>query len=434
MTHGDIHVAAVHPVAAALAQPNVHFRLPAFDQLKAAYEDKKLKIPESVIKDRVAELLTRMMREGHLKSADPVPVIIGKIFPAPGKLDEAEFNNAVDVKDRSRIYQSILDADTKVKPADEAKLRSAMREAADDVKEAEADDAGLKQVFGSKHAAAKANYTAARRALLATANHLDRKVTTDYNLDDPELDLGGFAEFKSQSMHLLLRNVQVASPADAKATMIHEAAHLANSSVADRVYYGLPGFFEADEATKLGNAAHYEELPRRKYLTSKFFGKTFTPGVMPTGHAATREDRVKAAANRYLQKAWDAAVDADLLIRGVRKAAQAGNNRPFTANRAVLLEISRLMDLTIHKQAPGKATVTLLDLTLSESVARGVGIIGAVADHVPFPAPGTFTDAQLEDQIVAAATARYGSLLEDPVRDKALLDWCVAHFKKVPSV
>ena len=425
---------AVHPVAAALAQPNVRFRLPAFDQLKAAYEDKKLKIPESVIKDRVAELLTRMKREGHLKSADPVPVIIGKIFPAPGKIDEAEFNNAVDVKDRSRIYQSVLDANTKVKPGDKPKLQSAMREAADDVKKAEADDAGLKQVFGSKHAAAKANYAAARRALEATARHLDTRVTTDYNLDDPEVSLGGFALFASQSTHLLGDVARVTDRAETKATLIHEASHLSNSSVDDRVYYGDPGFFEADEATKVGNAAHYEELPRRQYKTSKFDGKTFTPGVMPTGHAATREDRVKAAADLYLRQAWDAAVDADLFIRGVRKAAQAGNKKPFSDHRVLIIG-----DVSNHGPHHPQAGAGNGDRHAAGRDAVGERRAWGGADRsrgVPCPisGAGTLTDVQLRDQIVAAATARYGVLLKDPVRDKALLDWCVAHYRKLPSV
>src|SRR5512146_1477585 len=44
-----------HPLAAAVTHPATRFRLPTFVDLKAVYTDKKLAIPESVIKDRVGQ-------------------------------------------------------------------------------------------------------------------------------------------------------------------------------------------------------------------------------------------------------------------------------------------------------------------------------------------------------------------------------------------
>lgn len=428
----------IHPIAASLHQPGVRFRLPEFRRLKAAYTDKDLKIPEAVIKARVTQLLERMANEGRLKSKDSVAVIVSKIFPSPGKIDKTEFNKAIDVTDRSKIYKSVTDADTKLRAADKPKLQSAMKDAAADVKTAEGDAAGLTQVFGTKDATAKTRYATARKVLedlSKSAAKVDAEVTTDYNLDDPEVGLGGWASFTDQKMHLLLEVAQVKDPNETKATVIHEATHFANAAVDDHVYYGDPGFFELDEVTKVNNAAHYEELPRRLSKTSKFDKKTFTPGVTMGGGAVTREDKVKAATDLYLRKAWDAGVDTHTFIRGVRREYLAGNNKPFSDNKALILEISKLMDLTIHEQSAAKAIVTTLDVTLSESISRGVAIVKGLAPSVPFPNPvGALTDIQLRDKIVADAVTKYGNLLKDAARDKALLDWLESKYRTLPSV
>lgn len=426
----------VHPVVASMERPDVGFRVPSFAALKAAYTDKDLKIPEKVIQDRVAQLLNRMKAEkpSRLKSADPVPTIIAKIFPAPGKIDETEFNNALDVSERKIIYDSVIEADTQVKAADTAKLITAMKDAATLIRKVEGDAAGLTQVFGGQDAKAKANYGKAASALDDAVKDLDKHVTTDYNLDDPEVGLGGYALFDEKKMHLLLRVAQVNDVNETKATVIHEASHLADRSVDDHVYYADSGFFELDDATKVGNAAHYEELPRRDMKTSKFDGKTFTPGVTPGGGAVTREDKIKAATANYLRKAWDAGVDAHTMIRGVRRQYLAGNSKPFKDNKALILEMSKLMDLTIHEQAAAKAIVTTLDVTLSESMSRGVRIVRFMAKSVPFPAIGAMTDEQVRDKIVAAAVTSYGELLKNPARDKALLDWFEAHYRSLPDV
>lgn len=424
-----------HPVAEALGHPGTRFRLPEFDRLKAAYTDKTLKIPEAVIKARVTQLLERMEKEGRLKSADPVPTIVAKIFPAPGKIDETEFNNAIDVKDRSKIYKSVTDADTKLVPGDRTKLQTAMKGAAADIKTVEGDAAGLKQVFGAKDSTAKSNYAAARKELedmAADASKVDKQVTTDYNLDDPEVGLGGFAIAAKKKMHLLLEVAQVADLNETKSTVIHEAVHFANSSVDDEVYYADDGFFELDEAKKVNNAAHYEELPKRIYKTSRFDKKTFTPGVTVGGGAMTREDKVKAATNLYLRKAWDAGVDAHLFIRALRREYLAGNNKPFNDNKVLIFEMSKLMDLTIHEQAAGNELVTTLDVTLSESVSRGVSFVKDLAPSVPFPAVGALTDTQLRDKIVEEAVKKYGNLLKDAARDKKLLDWLESHYRSLP--
>jgi len=373
----------------------------------------------------------------RLKTLDDVPTILAKIFPAPGVIDQVEFENAVDVTNRRRIYASVLDAQTTVKPADQPKLKTAMKDAADLITTVQADGAGLTAVFGAKAADAKKNYGAARTALLDIAKDLDKHVTTDYNLDDPEVNLEGSANFAGKHMHLIVEVATVTDPNETKTTLIHEAAHLSDPSVDDLGYYGSPKFEALPESTKVANAAHYEELPRRVLKTSKFVGLTFTPGQL-VGGPVTWEDEIKRTASEYMRKAWDASVDAHAFVRGVRKSIVAGNRSPFTARLALLMEISRLMDLTIHEQAPANAQVTTLDVTITESIAHGVDIIGALADREVVTKPvGPFKtqadeDAAATNAVIDGATAKYGKLLGDPVRDRKLLDWLVAHFHKLP--
>ncbi len=423
-----------HPVASSLAQPGTRFRLPTFDRLKAAYTDKDLKIPEKVIQDRVAELLSRMKAEKRLKSKDDVPTIISKIFPGPGLIDETEFNNALDVADRTVIYQSVLDANTAVSTVDRPGLQTAIKDAIDLVSKVEGDAAGLTAVFGAQDALAKTNYGKARKALEEVSKSMATKISTDYNLDDPEVGLGGWANFSSRHMHLLADVVKGTDIGETKATLIHEASHLADPSVDDLGYYGTAGFEAMTEKEKVGNAGHYEELPRRLMSNSSYVGLTFTPGVKKGGKAMTREDTIRRNASEFIRKAWDAAVDTHSFIRDVRKAKLSGNGKAFTDNQIIIMEISKLMELTIHTQAAGKEVVTTLDVTLTESIAHAMSLLMSIIDKVPFPSPGVLTDAELQDQMVAAAVAQYGNLLKDAKRDKALVDWLVAHYRSLPSV
>jgi len=427
-----------HPVATAAGHPSARFRLPTFADLKKVFTDKKLAIPESVIKDRVAELLGRMQRDKRLKTKDSVPTIISKIFPAPGVIDETEFKKAVDDKDLDKIYMNVLDADAIVKASDKPGLKTAMTDSIALMKKVEGDAAGLKAVFGTKDAAAKTIYGKAQKALDAVSKDLDKHVTTDYNLDDPQTGLGGFANFAVQLMHLELDVVKGTDPKETKTTLIHESSHLADSSVDDLGYYATPNFEALPDATKVANAAHYEELPRRELGTSKFPALTFTPGKLKSGAAPKWEDNIRRAASEALRQAWDASVDAHGFIRKVRKDILAGSTTSFTTNKVLIFEMSKLMDLTIHTQDPANAQVTDLDVALTESIAHGVSIIGDIVETIPVVAPpGPFPSAAAKDKatteaVIAASIAKYGKLLNDPARDKKLVDWLTAHIGTFP--
>jgi hypothetical protein len=406
------------------------FRVPSFTDLKAAYKSATLAIPESVIKDRVAVLLGRLAREKKLTSKDPVPVIVGKIFPGGGVIDQTEFEKALDVTDRSLVYGTVMDAEAKVKAGDKAKLVTAFTEAATLADSVKGDTAGLKQVFGTKHADAGRVYGGAARALRDTARNLDTRVTTDYNLDDPQVGLGGWASFSSKHMHLTLEVAKVADKNETKVTLVHEGAHLADSSVDDHGYYATPNFEALDEVTKVGNAAHYEELVRRKLGTSSFAGLTFKPGTLKTGKPPTFEDNVRRAAVQHLRKAWDRAVDLHGFLRDVRKEALGGNRAPFIAHKAEILDISRRMGLTVHEQAATHARVTALDITLSEGVARAMALVQRLVPKQPIPPVASGPMSLLVPfLVISGALADYGNLLGDPAKDMALVNWLAAGYR-----
>jgi hypothetical protein len=422
-----------HRGAAMLDASDVRARMPKFSDLKAAYTDKKLRIPESVIKSAVTQLLGRMATEKRLKSKNPVATIVAKIFPGPGLISEAEFNKALDPADRTQIYQSVLDAHTTIKKADAAKLKVMMKDAGDLMLKAEGDTAGLKAVFGAQDAVAKARYASGRSALATTAADLDKHVTTDYNLDDPETFLGGWAQHSTQLMHLLASVVKGVDPAGSQTTLVHEASHLGHGSVDDLGYYGTAAFEAMSETDKVNNAAHYEELPRRLLGISAFPGHMFTPGTLKGGGAVTRVDIVRKIASDHLQHAWDAASDAHMWLRGVRKEwLTKKDTTPFTADKPLILELSRLCDMTVHRQAAAHARVIALDITIIESIVRGMSLVGDLVGSEPLPG-GPFSDKGAADVMVAEATKKYGQLLKDPARDKALVDWLAAHFRKLPS-
>ena len=102
---------------------SLRFRVPATADLKTLFNTGN--VPESVLKDRVQTALTRMAEEKRLKSAESVPDIMKKIFPAAGGFDEAEYEKAVDVIDRTKVYQKRARTyQTKVAAIDKPKLKT----------------------------------------------------------------------------------------------------------------------------------------------------------------------------------------------------------------------------------------------------------------------------------------------------------------------
>ena len=423
-----------HRGAAMLDASDVRARMPKFSDLKAALTDKKLRIPEAVIKNAVTQLLERMAMEKRLKSKDPVATIVAKIFPGPGKVSEVEFNKALDPADRTQIYQTVLDAHTTVKKADQAKLKSLMKDAGDLMLKAEGDAAGLKAVFGAQDAVAKARYASGRSALAAAAGDLDKHVTTDYNLDDPETFLGGWAQHSTQLMHLLVGVVQGVDPKESQATLVHEASHLGHGSVDDLGYYGTAAFEAMSEADKVNNAAHYEELPRRVLGVSYFRRPHLHPRDRegrrrrhPPGHRAQDRERPPAArVGRGIRRPHVAA-------RGPQGMADQEEHRPLHRREAA---DPRAVQTGRHDRPPPGRRPREGDVAghhdhrerrPGDGHRRQPGRLGAPAG---WPAHGQGRRGGhgrgVGQEVRPAA--------ENPARDKALVDWLAAHFRKLPGL
>jgi hypothetical protein len=297
---------------------------------------------------------------------------------------------------------------------------------------AEANAAGLKAVFGAQDAVAKARYAKARSALSDVAADLGKHVTTDYNRDDQETEVTGLARYSTQSLHLQANVVEGVNPAENKATLVHEALHLADSSVVDLGYYKTPAFEAMSEEDKINNAAHYEELPRRSLGISDFPDHTFLPSVLVGGAVMTRLDVVRKVARDRLQYAWEAAAAAHRWLRRIHEAGLANDTLPFTTNKPLILELSQLTDMTIHHQADEHARVTLLDITIIESIARAMWILTLGVDTQKKVPDDSMSDQEAADEMIAVASANYG-LLRDEEREKLLVDWLAAHVHTFPA-
>ena len=183
------------------------FRVPTGSEITSML--KAGTIPEDKLIASIETALTRMAKEGKLKVPDAVSEIIKRIFPKPGVFDEAEFAKVVDTGDRSRIYQSVADAQTKLNTTDQPKVEGVMDDAVKLIDAAIGNDAGLTEVFGTKAATAKAVYQKAKLELQTRKGTIDVSLNTDYNRDDEEIGLGGWANFGKKQVHLQRKVAEV---------------------------------------------------------------------------------------------------------------------------------------------------------------------------------------------------------------------------------
>ena len=426
---------AAHPLHP--RRPDVHFRVPSAAEIKSMLASGD--VPESRIKESIATALGRMQHDKRLKTTDAIPDIMLKLFPAPGVFDEAEFAKVVDVSSRSRVYEKASDAESQLAPADKLKVLTAMGQAEILIDAAIGDSENLKRVFGTKASVAKTNYGNAKAALAKLKTDIDTKVHTDYNLDDPEVGLGGWARFSAQMVHLKPGIAKGLDPAASAITIVHECAHLSDATVKDKGYYpasaaNSAGWEALTDDQKVTNAAHYEEIPRRILGKSVFKDdEEFKPGISSGGGAVTFETKVRRLSSEYLRMAWDAAVDTHMGLRRIKVEVDKGNAAAFTAKEARIVEISKLAKLTIHDQTPKPKKINTLDLTLSEGVAHATVALRRLepAQTVPAAPVPPKTEQDYADEVVANAIAAYGKLTGNAADDKKLLDWLVANYKAI---
>jgi hypothetical protein len=429
MTTGDLAGQLQGERDARQPTSNIKFRAPKPTDIASILAAGK--VPEAKLKDSIKLALTRMAKESQLKTKDPIADVMARIFPSAGKFDQKEFEKVVDVKDRDKIYKTVVDAETKVSATDKPKLKAVMDDAIKLVDNAMANTAGLKEVFGTKHAAAKAVYGKAKTAIATVKTNMDTAIDTDYNRDDEQVGLGGWADFGSQHIHLERSVAEVHDPNAAKITIIHECCHLAKGTVDDHGYYGSDGFEAMTEDEKVNNAAHYEELPARELGTSLYAGVTFTPGVKKGGGKVTFEDEVRREASEYLRKAWDKAVDVHSFLRSIRREIEGGNPGVFAAKKTRILEISKLEKLTIHDQTT-PSTINMNDIVLSEGAAHAMTIIQSAAEKqsVPAAAVAPKVKADYVQDVIDGSIKSYGALTGNDGDDKKLVDWLVKEYRK----
>nr|WP_067293178.1 hypothetical protein [Marinobacterium profundum] len=416
------------------------YRLPRFSDLKDITQSKTLGIDQAELKELVKTALIRLKKENRLKSKDSLDAIIDAIFPAPGSIDQSAFEAAVDSSDRTIIYMSVFDTNARIKDKDRPKLRSAMRWAIKVIREAQTSKTMLTRIFGSKQADAAGNYRKAGDRLQAFVDStatLNKSVNTDYNRDDAALYLGGWADFDDQVIHLEPGVAKVTNSKESVATLVHEAAHLADGAIEDHGYYppstGKDAFAGMAESRKLNNAAHYEEFVRRWLNTSTYNNDTeFTPGKAVSGAALTLEDDVRLATTEYFRHGWDAAVEVQFALVKYRKDLLASKDAKFKKDLPELKKISKAMHLSLHRQSPGHETVTQLDIVLAESIARVVSDMGdhSASIKLALTPKDTSEIKKASDRLINDTIRSYGALLGDSKKDRTLTNWLVANYGK----
>ena len=416
--------------------PGIRYRMPTSAHLQELVSSGI--VDEEIIYSRVRRLLERMNKEGHIISWSTVDVdvIMDEIFIGSGMIDQVKYENYLDPDQRAQVYRSVFDAFVTPRVEDQGKLQSAMKSVAGTAQEVSGDAEGLQAVFGSKWDTAQQNYTLIHDQLNALSEDIEGHVTTDYNLDAQIVRLDGWANFKEQHLHLLSDVVSNPESVRAKTTLVHETSHLAKEEIDDHGYYGSEGFVSVPEEIKYVNAAHYEELPLRVWGASKYPNVVFTPGVDETGEQVSLETEVRHSGVNYLRKAWDAAVDVENLLKSARWDQLSG----LTVDQDVLdrlLEVSPLMDLTLHEQQGAAPNITQLDVTTSESVARIMILLQMWVMALPFTPPlGPFESHEAEVEftgqvMIDQAIEAYGALLDDPVRDRLLVDWLFDNYRNI---
>jgi len=379
------------------------------------------------------------------------------IFPLPRYLDQAAFEHYIGPDERHMVYKTVRDAETTPHKEHHAKLKEGLLSASDTAQTVMYDINGLKAVFGMVEqqgqtqptnfyyiARAQQSYEAIQKQLQKLANNISSQITTDYNLDLDESFVGGWAS--GGVLHIKSQYVAHPLTVKSKATFIHEAAHLAAPSIIDHVYYGNPGFDTASANTKIANAAHYEELPKRKWGASAYKDTAFIPG---TSKSMSPEQQVRAKAVNYFRKAWDSAANVHIMIRDHRieqlDAQRDGKAyQPSNEMKKRLLELSALMDLTMHTQKPASMNITDIDVVGAESIAREIHFAWDRAktlskdELLPQTELLSLLSLSLElfgaweaSSAVDAALRKHGGILGNLKRDRQLLSWLNLYYKKV---
>jgi hypothetical protein len=254
----------------------------------------------------------------------------------------------------------------------------------------------LRDVFGAANVAtAIARYQAA----LSRMNflHTNDRIVTDRSGYNAEVGLGGLTN--ANRIALAPQTIDAPTSQENVVLLIHEAMHAGNPGiVGDRGYRNSPSFVSLDEPIKLGNAAHYEVVPRRvRSLAFAYPGVVFVPagtttiigGVPHTAPALTPIEQASRDASEQARTAWNMGLNLhNLWVRlNLHRADWTGVNVAAVYTGASAARFadcmpywSKVLGLTVHQRpglSPGAATpstapVTQIDVALSEAVVRRI--------------------------------------------------------------
>ena len=265
------------------------FRLPTAAAIKSMLAAGE--VPEDKIKESIATALTRMRFEKKgalLKTKDPIPDIIKRLFPAPGVFDEAEFAKVVDVADRNKIYERAVDAEAKLTAGDKAKLNDVDGPGRPDARRRDRRRPTTSSGCSARRPTqAKANYGKAKTAMATLKGKIDTNVHTDYNHDDEQTRprrLGEVRRPDGAPRRPTWRRARTRSSPRSRSCTSACTSPTARSRTTAATTRRAPPRARAGrrwtDDEKLNNAAHYEEIPRRHVGKSVFKDdQKFKPGI-----------------------------------------------------------------------------------------------------------------------------------------------------------
>ena len=406
---------------------SVQFRLPSSTNIESETTNSFRMIPETVIKDAIFTMLMRMKRGNRLMIKKSVSEIMQEIFPAPGVFDKKAYEKAFDHADRSIIYGSVRESEAPIRKAEQSKFKAHVEWAIRIIRVAERMGKSISRIFGSKTAKAKAIYKKAGDALqkmISTKAKMDASFNADYNLDDSEANMKGWAHFITQHMHIGGDIVKVKDQRDTLITIIHEASHLADKTVKDNGVYYPPktdpnSFAAMDENTKITTAAFFEEFPRR-WLARSVYQSNFTF----IKKSPDLKAQARTIATKHFTSVRRRALYILMSLKHIRIDLLDGDRDSFKNNKSAIDTASEMLDLTIHKQTIEDKTVSQFDIILAEGVARATNyLILSIKDlKVPHMVDESEV-ADAADKLIDDAIIKNDRLFGNQEKDRRLIDY-----------
>ncbi len=336
-------------------------RIPNYTELAFFCNRNYERIGIDVIRKKVKILLKNLQIEELVLQGQDVDLAVEELIKDDGMVDlecyEDWFGEANGDEDKQKIYHDAKDAQAKLLEQEQQSLTPVLLNACGIVMNARANPNNwVNIVFGSKKDIALSNYGKIFQKLNEVRGKMNEMATTDYNGDDSQVGVGGYANYKKQTIHFL--QTMCGSDEASPITAIHECAHLVDKSIIDKGYVGSPGFCGMPEEDRVTNAAHYEIVP--DWIVGLFCPYpvgNFSDGL---GERESKVVKGKKEATDYFRYAHFIAFNKTTKLRNKyisKKEVDAG-----------LKTYSEKMGLTIHLR--DKKNVDLLDVTLAEDITR----------------------------------------------------------------